>query len=54
MTTSDNLMTTSHDNLNPAEKLGNDNHDNLFAYSEGYRANGWECVFRLSWLSWLS
>lgn len=28
MTTGDNLMTTSGDNLNPAENLGGDNHDN--------------------------
>jgi hypothetical protein len=30
MTTSDNLMTTSDDNLNPKRGKGYDNHDNLF------------------------
>jgi len=29
VTTGDNLMTTSGVNLNSAEKLGGDNHDNL-------------------------
>lgn len=34
MTTGDNLMTTFGDNLNSAEKLGGDNHDNLNRVSE--------------------
>ena len=34
MTTCDNLVTTSGDNLNQAEKLGCDNRDNLNRVSE--------------------
>ena len=34
MTTCDNLVTTLGDNLNPAEKLGCDNRDNLNRVSE--------------------
>ena len=34
MTTTPETMTTSDDNLNPAEKLGDDNHDNLNRVSE--------------------
>ena len=30
MTTHDNTMTTTHDNLNPKRGKGYDNHDNLF------------------------
>lgn len=48
MTTRDNLMTTPRDNLNPAGKLENDNHDNLPAPFEATgRAYGNVC----RWLS---
>jgi hypothetical protein len=39
MTTYPGTMTTSGDNLNPAEKLGGDNHDNLNCVSQTHIGN---------------